>query len=224
MKKLLLFICLMAGLNLSENVYARTLLARHEQRFFKEVNRMPLAIALFYQDYRAARHCDSTQSEIMMRAERIFECVATNRRYKDGGLIFIKASILADDMKELVQSFGISRVPVCILFKESELVRDAKGSAAILMTMRSQESIVRFINTYLSRELDENREENWRRQEIRALAGPQVSIGFGVGWWGPGYYDPFDYYPWTYYGGCGYGRGSCHRGCSSSGCHRSCRK
>ncbi len=228
MKKLWIVILFIGGFCTSEKLCARSILARHEERFLREVNRRPLTIALFYRDYRATRHCDANESEMMMRAERIFERVSTNCRFKDGGLIFIKASVLCDDMKDLAQSYSITRIPACVLFKESELVRDAQGKPAVLMGIRSQESIVQFIKKYLHNELDENREEYLRRREIRALEGPQVSIGVGVGWWGPGwgYYDPFDYdYPWTYYGGWGYGRGACHRGCrSSSGCHHSCRK
>lgn len=225
MKRLVLCMIAIGLLSIAEQIGARSVLARHEERFFKEVNRRPLAIALFYRDNRAARHCDADDAEIMLRAERIFERLSTNCRFKEGGLIFIKASILHRDMQYLARSYGITQIPACILFKESELVRERSGKIAILYSLHSQESLVQFIKKYLSRELDENREEYWRRQEVRALNGPQVSVGFGVGWWGPGFYDPLDYYPWAYYGGWGRGYACGRRGCcNSNGCHRSCRK
>jgi len=231
-KLLLLLIIIIVGLMCVEISYARTRLARHEERFFKEVNRRPLVIALFYQDYRAMCQGGESQAESMRRAERIFEHAATNNRFKEGGLSFIMASAMADDMKNLAHSFGITRIPACILFNESELVRDEKGKPALLMSILSHEAIIRFINKFLHKELAENRRNYWRHQEDRAWAGPQVSVGVGVGWWGPGwggYYDPYDYYPWTYYGGWGSGRG-CGRGGyrngegRSSGCNCPCRK
>lgn len=221
MKKLLCVLLILFGLPVSNSLYARSVLARHEERFFKEVNKRQLAIALFYHDYRASRHCDSGQAETMLRAERIFDRVATICCFKEGGLIFIKASVLCEDMKELACSLGILRIPTCILFKESELVRDENGKPAMLTSIHSQDALVRFIKKYLRKELNENRDEYWHRQEMRALNGPQLSVGVQVGGWGPGwgYYDPYDYYPWIYYGGLGYGRGCCNRRChAQSGC------
>lgn len=235
MKKLLLFIIIIIvgvmGVKIS---FARTRLARHEERFFKEVERRQLIIALFYRDYRAVCHDDEHQAEAMRSAERIFEHIATNYRLKEGGLFFIKASVIADDMKNLAHSFGIVHLPACVLFKEGELVRDEKGKPAVLVSIHSHESLMRFINTYLNKELAENRRNQRREREEREWDGPQVSVGVGFGWWGPGwgYYDPYDYYPWQYYGGWGRGygcggrnRGGCQNsgGCSS-GCHRPCRK
>ena len=192
MKVNIVLIELCAALLCGNGMVAHVNKVHSEVQFYRTINKRSIAISFFYQDDKETRK-DLRLKGTMNAALAALERMSRLPWYDDGDCIFVTVNVVTDELLSLMRSFGITKLPIYMLFYNSVPVKDEQGNLARLSGFAPRDVLESFIDRYAGGTIEDTVKD---RAKQRRIAREDARLRYE-------YYAPYFYWGYPYWGGWG---------------------
>lgn len=176
-------------------LHGKMVTAKSMNKFDRIIGKRPLVVVMIYKEDKETK-ADKTLQGNINQAQRMFENVSQDSRYRTVDMVCVQVNVARDDLQEAVERYGVKKLPTFLLFSNGRKISDQKNGFI------SGDELRNLIENNFADTINAAVNERAERKSRRPRSSSYVTFGYGgypYGYYGPGYYGPAYYTP--YYGG-----------------------